>query len=94
MIVCSRGRQPHPQCGVCHARPMMRLCDHEIDRSRTCSRPLCVQCAIHVGLERDYCPTCWELTRGPEVTEKPKKPKKPTPDDSWPYPKPKGGVDA
>jgi hypothetical protein len=36
---------------------MMRLCDAPLSKIRTCSAPLCVQCAIRVSDEEDYCPT-------------------------------------
>lgn len=45
------------------------LCDYPSDKkkrfgtvarprnSKTCDKPLCSSCAVHVGLNRDYCPS-------------------------------------
>jgi hypothetical protein len=63
VILCGPRPRPPRRCAICQARPPMRLCDGQIlvqrtQTTRLCSVALCVQCAIHVGEDRDYCPTC------------------------------------
>jgi hypothetical protein len=55
-ILCNRGRRkPPPPCSCC-GRRSSRLCDFKIGRRR-CSKPLCTECAVHVGEDLDYCPS-------------------------------------
>jgi hypothetical protein len=49
------------RCSVCHVPDTlatMRLCDWRAPGKRkTCDRPVCVEHAMRVGPEKDYCPT-------------------------------------
>lgn len=71
MIVCGRGhRAPKPKpCAACGTETAgYVLCDFKISepvirggqqtrRARTCDKPLCKRCAVHVGEDIDYCPS-------------------------------------
>jgi len=52
-IVCTmrRRRRPCVHCGK--VAPF--LCDGPVAPGRTCSRPLCGHCRIHVPPDRDFC---------------------------------------
>ena len=54
-FICGRRRRLGP-CVVCQ-RPSTRLCDWPTAPGRTCSARLCDRCAVHVGPDRDHCPT-------------------------------------
>lgn len=56
-FICSRGPRAKPCC-IC-GKPSSRLCDFPLrgaKAGRTCDRPLCAGCAVHVGPDRDLCP--------------------------------------
>ena len=56
-FVCTRWRR-EPPCSVCKM-PSSILCDYELTGTKagkTCDRPLCKRCAVHVGPNRDLCP--------------------------------------
>lgn len=56
-IVCRRDRRK--PCIVC-GRPSSKLCDFPLTggkAGKTCDRPLCVRCAVHVGTDSDFCPS-------------------------------------
>ena len=53
-IVCSRGRRKPPKCAC--GRPSTKLCDWPTANGKTCDKPLCAGCAVHVGRDRDHCP--------------------------------------
>jgi hypothetical protein len=58
-LPCSRGQQPKPRCWVCGEQPGTQRCDgviQDIPESRTCDRPLCRACTVHVPPDLDYCP--------------------------------------
>lgn len=54
-------------CQECHQRPATKLCDGPLPKGvvhrrslipgadKTCSKPLCARCAIHVPPDHDYC---------------------------------------
>lgn len=59
-IVCSsdRKRERRP-CARC-ARPSSKLCDWKMpypngERPSTCDKPMCPDCATHIGPDRDLC---------------------------------------
>lgn len=62
----AKGRFPRCKfCPVAHdgtgARQATLLCDFEIGRTLggepiTCDLPVCVQCAKHLGPDKDFCP--------------------------------------
>lgn len=54
-IVCTHGRSKPRPCSVC-GRPSAKLCDHPIVGG-TCDKPLCDQCAVPMGKNRDWCPS-------------------------------------
>lgn len=61
-IVCGRGSRPKAcaQCG----RPSSKLCDYQLKGNlggKTCDRALCVNCAVHVDPDLDYCRAHAEL---------------------------------
>lgn len=55
-IVCSRTKVN--QCYYC-GRPANLLCDLVVEtgerRGNTCDRPICPQCSVPVGPNKDYC---------------------------------------
>jgi hypothetical protein len=53
-IVCGVRHRRRPPCVQCR-RPSEVLCDHRNGDGRTCDAPLCRDCALHVGRNRDYC---------------------------------------
>jgi succinate dehydrogenase/fumarate reductase-like Fe-S protein len=70
-IVCSRGPRGR-NCSACGAFVNGRqvlLCDYPTDKekrfgtfarprnSKTCDKALCPKCAVHVGPDKDYCPS-------------------------------------
>lgn len=57
-IVCTSGR-PRRKCSACKDRRADLLCDFPTPtrKSGTCDRPLCGKCAVHVGEDRDHCPS-------------------------------------
>lgn len=62
---CSRD-QRQPRCAVCGA-PSTKLCDQPLTgpkAGKTCDRPLCARCAVHVGPDRDLCPAHARLEKG------------------------------
>ena len=60
MIICSRGRETPTTCAHC-SHTATKLCDGHaplkfgVKEARTCDRPLCDKCAIHVHPNLDYC---------------------------------------
>ncbi|HCT62075.1 MULTISPECIES: hypothetical protein [Acidobacterium] len=57
VFVCKRGRRPRRRCGHCTKRWSTRLCDYPVEHGkRTCDEPLCDECAVSVGNDKDYCP--------------------------------------
>lgn len=72
-IVCGSGRRKRKRCD-CGA-PATRECDFQIamardfgERGRTCDKPLCDRCAVHVGEDCDYCPGHLDSPRGTQLT--------------------------
>jgi hypothetical protein len=62
-IVCARGRQgKQKRCHVCNCPESittMKLCDYPVagkKRSQTCDKPICIEHALHVEPDTDYCP--------------------------------------
>ena len=61
-FACSRGRQKVTPCAQCGA-PSTKLCDgltsnitgNLLQDTRTCDKPLCDKCAVHVEPDKDYC---------------------------------------
>ena len=56
-IVCSHVARPKP-CAICGQRSS-KLCDFPLTgrlAGQTCSRPLCVACAVHQKPDLDFCP--------------------------------------
>lgn len=53
-FICAHGRS-REKCWKC-GRPASLLCDYPVGEGKTCDKPLCRACAIHVGHDRDYCP--------------------------------------
>lgn len=64
-IICSSRRRSRA-CSVCK-RPSDRLCDYPDTKhkSGTCDKPLCSECARHVGPDRDHCPSHLQPTASP-----------------------------
>jgi hypothetical protein len=65
-IVCGpRRRRKVLRCSVCNVPgtvATMRLCDGPARRGKgTCDAPVCVEHALHVEPEKDYCPTHAQL---------------------------------
>lgn len=54
--VCVRGPQPRPKCHLC-GRPGGLLCDYPAGPGKTCDRPLCRRCALHLDRDTDWCPS-------------------------------------
>jgi hypothetical protein len=66
-IVCRRGQQLRlGPCQECYLQQATKLCDgprpagkpwrKEIPGSdKTCSKPLCANCAVHVAPDKDFC---------------------------------------
>lgn len=57
-IVCGRSsRKKLGKCGECWVTDATQLCDgpHPTTRGKTCDKPLCRGCALHVAPDRDYC---------------------------------------
>jgi hypothetical protein len=58
-------RKKFCECG----RPCTKLCDfvlsppEQITHKRTCDKPMCDCCAVHVGPELDYCKPHAEIMR-------------------------------
>jgi hypothetical protein len=60
-IVCSRVSRPRvPRCSVCHVPQTLatlKLCDGVVEqRQGTCDAWVCVDHAVHVEPDSDYCP--------------------------------------
>ena len=62
-MACTRGfarRRPPVRCGVCHVPDTLatlKLCDGPGRRpGTTCDAPVCVEHAVHVEPDTDYCP--------------------------------------
>lgn len=53
-IVCTRGKRPARKCAC--GRPATLQCDYPVEHG-TCDEWLCKSCAVHVGHNRDYCPS-------------------------------------
>jgi len=49
------GKRPEP-CRFCRKKPSERLCDWKVAGGKTCDAPMCAECAIHVGKDKDICP--------------------------------------
>jgi len=70
-IICSRGPQQRCACG----RPCTKLCDfivsspQQITHKKTCDKPMCDRCAVHVGPELDYCKPHADIMRQREKGE-------------------------
>ena len=47
-------RRPQSKCHYC-SRPSSNLCDFPAGDGKTCDRPICGQCMIHTGPDRDEC---------------------------------------
>ncbi len=61
-IVCTRGKRPI-MCSIC-GRPGNKLCDFPLTgekAGKTCDRPLCAKCAVHVEPNTDFCRTHAQL---------------------------------
>lgn len=50
VLICYRTQKCH-YCG----NPATLLCDYPTEWHKTCDRPICNDCSVHVGYERDYC---------------------------------------
>jgi hypothetical protein len=59
-IVCGpRVRRPLRRCSVCNCPETMctmKLCDYPVSDSQTCDCPICVEHALHIEPNTDYCP--------------------------------------
>lgn len=53
-IVRFSGKQPQHKCAC--GRPATIQCDYP-EGDGTCDKWLCKSCAVHVGRDRDYCPS-------------------------------------
>lgn len=51
-----RPRGPRFNCQSCLKRPSGVLCDYPVGHGKTCSKHLCVGCAIRVGSDCYICP--------------------------------------
>jgi hypothetical protein len=65
-------RKKFCECG----RPCTKLCDYVMSHQsrrgvteRTCDKPMCDRCAVHVGPETDYCVPHAEIMRQRESGE-------------------------
>lgn len=57
-IVCTRGPRQGCQSPGCTNRGELQ-CDFKVTRKNvegTCDRFICRRCAVHVGINKDYCP--------------------------------------
>jgi hypothetical protein len=62
-VFCGRVRKT-PTCSLCKRAPGTQLCDGKrLDKPGTCDVPMCRECALHVGPNRDLCPACAKRTR-------------------------------
>lgn len=67
VIICGRGRrQKLGTCQQCYTRPASVLCDGPVNPDpskryrmpggdKTCSKPLCRECAVHAPPDGDFC---------------------------------------
>ncbi len=63
VVVCTQGprrrhcRAPLPDGRLCGAGAPL-LCDGPAEGGKTCDLPICAKHALHVGRDRDLCPSC------------------------------------
>lgn len=58
-IVCTS--RPAKACATCQGRLAAYLCDFPIAPGKTCDKPLCNECRVHLSVDKctsavDYCP--------------------------------------
>ncbi len=56
-IVCSRGhavRRFSQKCAYCQNESSL-LCDFKVGEGKTCDKPICKRCSVHVGENLDHC---------------------------------------
>jgi hypothetical protein len=59
-LVCTREKRTPPRrCIVCHIPETMatiKLCDFRLPKGQTCDAVMCLDHALHVDPDEDYCP--------------------------------------
>jgi hypothetical protein len=61
-IICGR-RMRKRNCAHCGRPDAKSLCDWPTGEGKTCDKPCCFACRIHVDTDRDYCADHWGYMR-------------------------------